>query len=100
MSKEETHRVLVFLCSAVHVIFFFSSYLLGLSVDHYLENVHIIMLVRFKLAEERENRCTVKKKKCVASNKSSFSLTNKNIPVKMTRLLSFPLSVYSLKMMS
>lgn len=49
--------------SAVHVfVFVFSSYLLGLSVNHYLENVHIIMLVRFKLAEEWENWCTVKKK--------------------------------------
>lgn len=70
---------------SVYAIHIFFSYLLRL--NHYLENVHIIMLVRFKLTEEWEKRCIVKK--CVASNKSPFSLTNKNIPVKMTCFLCF-----------
>lgn len=84
----EAHSVFVFYVSAVHVFFF--SYLLGLSVNHYLENVPVKMLVRFKPAEESKKLCTVnkkKKKKCVASNKSSFSLTNKNISVKIRSLL-------------
>lgn len=57
----EAHSVFVFCVSAVHVFFF--SYLLGLSVNHYLENVPVKMLVRFKPAEESKKLCTVKKKK-------------------------------------
>lgn len=45
-------------CSRVVVLF---SHLVSLSVNHYLENVHIIMLVRLKLVEKWENLCTVKK---------------------------------------
>lgn len=70
--------VLLF-CVRYSQLLFFSYFL---RLNHYLGNVHIIMLVRFKLVEEREKWCIVKK--CVAlRKKSSFGLTNKNIPGKM-----------------
>lgn len=59
----------------------------SLSVNSYLENVPIITLVRFEPAESVK-LCTVQKKD-IATNKSSFSLTNKNISVKIAALLCF-----------
>lgn len=71
-------------CSRVVVLF---SHLVGLSVNHYLENVPIIMLVRLKLVEEWENQCTVKKMCCFEQKLSVWQI--KNIPVKITGLLFF-----------
>lgn len=46
-----------------------------LSVNRYLENIHMMLLGS---GSRRSGRISVQsKKKCVASNKSSFSLTNK-----------------------
>lgn len=59
-----THPVFVFLRPL------FTFYMLRLSVNHYLEKVPIIMLVRFKPAEESEKLCTGKKDD--ASNKKLF----------------------------
>lgn len=59
-----------------------------LSVNRYLENIHM-MLLGSGSRSEWEDQCTVKKKS-VASNKSSFSLTNKKIiPVKVAASHSF-----------
>lgn len=74
---------LYFSVNCSHII----SYFLNLTVTHYLENVPIIIIVRFKPAEENLKLCTVEKKRHCFKTKSSFSLTNKNISVKMIRLL-------------
>lgn len=74
---------LYFSVNCSHII----SYFLNLTVTHYLENVPIIIIVRFKPAEENLKLCTVEKKRHCFKTKSYFSLTNKNISVKMIRLL-------------
>lgn len=57
---------LYFCVCCSHII----SYLLSLSVNHYLENVPVIMVVRFKPAEGSEELCTVKKKKMLLQTKA------------------------------
>lgn len=75
--------------STVRILFLTSS---GLSVNHYLEKKTYLLQCWLDSSLKRRARNCVqskkkKKKKCVASNKSSFSLTNKNISVKTIRLL-------------
>lgn len=74
--------------SIVHILFLTSS---GLSVNHYVEKTYLLQCWLGSSLKRRVRNCVQsekkKKKKCVASNKSSFSLTNKNISVKTTCLL-------------
>lgn len=59
---------LYFSVNCSHII----SYFLNLTVTHYLENVPIIIIVRFKPAEENLKLCTVEKKKTLLQNKKFF----------------------------
>lgn len=56
---------LYFSVNCSHII----SYFLNLTVTHYLENVPIIIIVRFKPAEENLKLCTVKKKDIASKQK-------------------------------
>lgn len=83
---------LYFCVHCPHII----SYLLSLSVNHYVENVPIIMLVRFKPTEEGEKLCTVKKNVLLQTKAPSVWQIKKNISVKRTRSLCLLLMFHHL----